>query len=52
MASLKKIEYFLLLARDLQYLPEDEYKRLAESVNGTFGALHGLIKVVQKELTI
>ena len=50
LASLKETEYFLLLARDLEYLPEKEYDRLTETVNATFGALQGLIKVVKKEV--
>ncbi len=50
LASLKETEYFLLLARDLEYLPEKEYDRLTETVNGTFAALQGLIKVVKKEV--
>ncbi len=52
LASLKETEYFLLLARDLEYLPEKEYDRLTETVNGTFGALQGLIKVVKKEIGV
>ena len=49
LASLKETEYFLLLARDLGNLSAEDYDRLTETVNGTFGALQGLIKVVKKE---
>ena len=50
LASLKETEYFLLLAGDLEYLPQKDYDRLSETVNGAFGALQGLIKVVKKEV--
>ena len=50
LASLKETEYFLLLARDLEYLPQKDYDRLSETVNGVFGALQGLIKVVKREV--
>ena len=50
LSSLKETEYFLLLARDLGYLAEDQYISLTEIVNGTFGALQGLIKAVKKEV--
>ncbi len=46
----KETEYFLLLAHDLGYLVEDQYAALSETVNGTFGALQGLIRVVKKEV--
>ena len=51
-ASLKETEYFLLLARDLGYLPGTEYDELTNSVNATFGALQGLIKAVKKEVGV
>ncbi len=50
LSSLKETEYFLLLARDLGYLAQDQYDALTEIVNGTFGALQGLIKAVKKEV--
>ena len=50
LGSLKETEYFLLLARDLGYLAEDQYDALTEPVNGTFVALQGLIKAVKKEV--
>ena len=50
LSSLKETEYFLLLAHDLGYLAEDQYDALTETVNGTFGALQGLIKAVKKEV--
>ena len=49
-SSLKETEYFLMLARDLGYLSDDQYDALTETVNGTFGALQGLIKAVKKEV--
>ncbi len=50
LSSLKETEYFLLLARDVGYLAEEQYDALTETVNGTFGALQGLIKAVKKEI--
>ena len=50
LASLKETEYFFLLARDLGYLKQAEYDTLTDMINGTFGALQGLIKVVKKEV--
>jgi four helix bundle protein len=47
--SLAETEYFLLLARDLGYLPESEHIQSIESANAAFSALHGLIKAVEKE---
>ncbi len=35
---------------DKKVVAEDSYDRLTEAVNGTFGALQGLIKVVKKEV--
>ena len=49
-SSLKETEYFLLLALDLGYLAEDQFNALTETVNGTFGALQGLIKTVKNEV--
>ncbi len=50
LSSLKETEYFLLLAHDLGYLAEDQHDALTDAVNGTFGALQGLIKAVKKEV--
>ncbi len=50
LSSLKETEYFLLLARDVGYLAEDQYNELTETVNGTFGALQGLIRAVKSEV--
>ena len=50
LSSLKETEYFVLLACDLEYLAKDQYNRLTEIVNSTFGALQGLIKAVKKEV--
>ena len=50
LSSLKETEYFLLLACDLGYLTKDQHGALTELVNGTFGALQGLIKAVKKEV--
>jgi len=44
MASLKKIEYFLLLAHDLGYLT---YQPRTNQINMAFGVLQGLIKSVK-----
>jgi four helix bundle protein len=48
-ASLKETEYFLLLANDLKLLDDDEFSRLTELTNRTFGTLQGLIRAVRKE---
>ena len=50
LGSLKETEYFLLLAHDLGCLAKDQYAELSETVNGTFGALQGLIKAVKTEV--
>lgn len=47
--SLKEVEYFLLLARDLECLSAEKHRDLTESVNDTFAPLHGLMKAVEKE---
>jgi four helix bundle protein len=49
LASLKETEYFLLLARDLQLLGEDEYKQLTNLVNRTFATLQGLMRAIKKQ---
>lgn len=46
--SLSETEYFLHLARNLDYLSEDEYEKLTVLVNQTFAALHGLIQAISK----
>ena len=51
-SSLKETEYLLLLARDLGYLAEEQFAALTEKINGTFGALQGLIKAVKKEVAM
>ena len=48
-ASLKEVEYFLLLGHDLSYMNEVDYNRLASSVNDTMRPLSGLIKAIEKE---
>ena len=52
LASLKETEYFLLLALDLEYLTQDQYDPLMDSVNETLRTLQGLIKAVKKETGI
>lgn len=47
--SLSETEYFLHLAYNLEYLPNDEYKEPTTLVNQTFAALHGLIKAVKQD---
>jgi four helix bundle protein len=49
-ASLKETEYFLLLSRNLGYIPSDRHDHVSQIVNGAFSPLHGLIKAVQKEV--
>ena len=49
LGSLKETEYFLLLARALVYLTDEQFENAAETVGAAFGALAGLIKAVQRE---
>ena len=48
-ASLKEVEYFLLLSKDLGYLEEPEHTRLTTIVDGVFSPLRGLVKSVEAE---
>ena len=50
LGSLKETEYFMLLAHDLGYIPTAYYDRITNSINGTFGALQGLLKAVRKQV--
>lgn len=47
--SLTETQYFVHLARRLNYLAEDTYEHLATDIKSTFARLHGLIRAVQKE---
>ena len=52
--SANEVEYHLLLARDLTYLSEEEYKRLASNINEIKRMLASLItkiKTHQNQLT-
>ena len=49
-ASLNEVEYFLMLAKDLNYLDSEKHAELSSNVNATFAALRGLIKAVRKEI--
>ena len=51
-ASLRETEYFLLLARDLDYLSEAQHNDMAQRVDETFAPLHGLQRAVSKEAGI
>jgi four helix bundle protein len=48
--SLRETEYFLLLARDLAFLSDEEHNTATEQVNSAFAVLDGLIKAVKKEV--
>ena len=48
--SLKEVEYFLLLSRELGSLHESVYGRLTGFVDATFAPLHGLMKAVKNEV--
>ncbi|MFC1713892.1 four helix bundle protein [Candidatus Poribacteria bacterium] len=50
--SLAETEYFLHLARRLEYLSEDDWSQLTGQVNQTFAALIGLMKAIRKSLKI
>jgi len=47
--SLKEAEYFLLLARDLEYLTDKRHEELTKAADQTFAPLHGLIKTLGKQ---
>ncbi|MDA0578406.1 MAG: four helix bundle protein [Verrucomicrobia bacterium] len=49
-ASLKEVEYFLLLARDLGYMPTPEYDETGQEINKAFAAISGLIKAVRSQI--
>lgn len=51
-ASLRETEYFLLLARDLGYISEDQYRDVKQQVDAVFAPLHGLQQAVTKEAGI
>ena len=51
-ASLRETEYFLLLARDLGYISEDQYRDAKQQVDAVFAPLHGLQKAVTRETGI
>lgn len=48
-ASLSEADYFIHLARRLNYLDQDVHRELATLVRRTFGCLHALIVVVERE---
>ena len=48
--SLAETEYFLHLAKRLDYLDESNWKQLTKLVNYTFASLAGLMKSVQDSL--
>ncbi len=47
--SLSETQYFIHLARRLQYLTDDDAAALHLQTKSTFGCLHGLIGSVEKE---
>ena len=47
--SLSETQYFIHLAHRLGYLSSDEAEALRSQTKRTFGCLHGLIQVVEKE---
>ncbi|MCG8450061.1 MAG: four helix bundle protein [Pirellulales bacterium] len=49
LGSLNEVDYFLLLASELHYLDEKNYEIFKNKTTGTFSALYGLIKAVEKE---
>jgi hypothetical protein len=51
-ASLRETEYFLLLARDLVYISEDQHRDVKQRVDAVFAPLHGLQRAVTKEAGI
>lgn len=51
-ASLRETEYFLLLARDLDYLSDAQHQDLTQRLDDAFAPLHGLQRAVRKEAGI
>ena len=47
--SLSETQYFIHLARRLNYLPQEESDMLREQTKMAFACLHGLIRAVEKE---
>ena len=47
--SLSETQYFIHLARRLNYLPPEESDMLREQTKMAFACLHGLIRAVEKE---
>lgn len=47
--SASEVEYFIHLSRRLQYIKDDEAKKMDEQVSKTQSCLFGLIKAVEKE---
>jgi four helix bundle protein len=48
-ASLSETDYLIHLAKRLEYLDQDVHRELATQVRRTFGCLHALIVVVERE---
>ena len=51
MGSASELEYFLLLARDLNYLPSETYDLIAQDLCDTRRMLNCLMSKVQSECT-
>ena len=51
-SSLKETEYFLLLARDLDYMKDNDYENIRKQVNNCFAPLHGLISKIKERVQI
>ncbi len=49
MGSASELEYFLLLARDLEYLHSDDHELLAKEVGDMRRMLNGLMSKVRKD---
>jgi four helix bundle protein len=47
-SSLRELEYFLMLSRDLGYLSDEQYQQLSEQTDATARPLHGLIEAVKR----
>ncbi len=51
MGSASELEYFVLLARDLHYLPKEKYKGILDEVVEMRRMLNGLLSKVEAERT-
>ena len=52
LGSLKELEYFLLLSKDLTYLTAGTHEDISHDLLGVFSPLQGLIQTIKRDLNI